>query len=207
MLIAHKMKIITIFFFVLVTSLLIGINISGKTSTSKPSVVDDFKKLSGRTQVLAFETLHSEEKCEFWIAKLKYHLSNEQFSPRQVALLGEVLSILKPEVFVNESVEQLTFKKAYITRFLPAALNMLGKSNTNRLFVNMSFDVSDSTKVKEVEKQSCNCNIRTDRANGGCMEKHGADWKCAGSNCNEKGLGCGWFGLYRCDGMCQKMEG
>ena len=164
-----------------------------------------------------YQVLSSSMKASLWAHHLrKMLIEHPEFTPEQVGLIKEYLSVLKPQLFDirNDTPEwwvsvgvplQELVKRAKVlfdarlvrTMFTDLAGHSSGLRSDSAFAQTMS---SESTKKRIVPNTpTCECSTAVDMCIPG--------WKCIQGGCYFTSQGCGALWLNSCVGLCIEQHG
>ena len=144
-----------------------------------------------------YKMLSKEEKREIWVNKIDKLLLNTNLNSRQIYLLDDLKNHLDINLFDNKSVndEREVFKTIYVKDFLNNAETQFSYEYIYDNFFTISGDIGSSKLYNPIPICSCN---------------QGSIWSCAlgvsecraTNKCRSDTDGCGFAGMFECNGNC-----
>lgn len=136
-----------------------------------------------------YRKLSHSEKADLWKDKLIFVLKTSDLSEKQYDLLLEAFFFIEPDMFVDGSKANIYAKEVYAPLWEKKSLLYFSDEE----IINIVISLSDYTISKNMSKDSepprvCTCSQRS------------FSFGCRDTGCSQTGSGCGWFGLFRCDG-------
>ena len=134
----------------------------------------------------AFQTLQPERKSEFWREKLRKAEKTEELDFQQARLLEEIADFAAPELYSYQLVSIKGSKEEKRAKKLEKeALRLFPRKQLRRIFGGATTE----------SIATCNCSV-------GSYFNMSCDYTCAQLTCAGTADGCGFVGLYKCDGWC-----
>jgi hypothetical protein len=148
-----------------------------------------------------FNQISSQNRYDLVEDKLNHCLSLNP-NTNQSAIISDVLNEISPNTFTWGSVEHNQFTQTY----LPANIISLGQEFTNQAGLNVFYHLYDLDYLDDPDpiqdgggstQEDCGCGQSS--AFGACQVLGNS---CAGESCGESSHGCGFGGMFDCDGLC-----
>lgn len=141
-------------------------------------------------QKLKYSMLTKTEKLTLWSEKLEEISLNKKLSSEQLSLLNDLKSNLDVTVFdKNNNDKKEVFKNIYVANFLKKAKKVFSSEYIYKFFYTFNGKFADDTNY-------CTCSA-------GAIFTCGIGVDCGSSSCKVLSDGCGFLGLYECDGRCK----
>ena len=136
-----------------------------------------------------YEKLSPSEKAELWKDKLIFVLRTSDLSKKQYELLLDAFYFIEPDIFIDGSKKNKYAKEKFAPFWEKKSLLYFSQKD----IMNVVVSLNDYSICKEVSKdyqppRLCTCSKRS------------FSFGCHDTGCDETSSGCGWFGIYRCDG-------
>lgn len=149
------------------------------------------------SQKLMYQMLSKNEKYQIWTVKMEKLISDSKLNNQQVSLLNNLKNQLNVNLFDTKLNidEREVFKTIYVKDFLNKAKRLFTKKYVFENF----FTINGNANLSKIDytKPVCSCN-------------QSSIWSCAmgaytckeTDKCRKDSDGCGFFGLYECNGNC-----
>lgn len=185
-----------------------------KEVASSLEKVQEISRLNQAEQLLAFELFSPSEKYLFWKARLENALADTAYNSNQKALISDVLNKFGPDFYesgINNDRE--IFQNVFVPRWIQDAKSIFTNDQIYYLFYSMSTydqDVQNASNPTPnlPAANKCKCNIGSQFT----CQRIKITWSYPPSATTEYGdcslqvycessqFGCGFFGLWSCNG-------
>ena len=153
-----------------------------------------------------YNTYSAAQKEIVWRDKIEEVIQSKNWNSQQLNVINEVLLNLNANIFINNSPQDIKFKK-FLSSWRGDAIASLGISNYNNAFI--TIHPFNAPKAEYISGSGgnggidCTCNIG---ATFTC------DWLLQSNECNHISCelvetGCGEFWRLPCDGLCTVSAG
>lgn len=153
------------------------------------------------TQKIMYSLLNEEEKFKIWNDKIENILQKNNLTKEQSDLIYELKNNISLNLFKNgeRNDEREIFKTIFVKNFLKKTVNVFSE---DFIVSNFYYITDNSSKVdgggEFVDLPNCTCNKGSMWSCGG-----NSSFECKSSNkCTSTTSGCGFFGLFECNGRC-----
>lgn len=154
-----------------------------------------------------FASWSAEKKRNAWLEKLQNVLENEPLTEAETRHVQALVEHLVPGYFEEYSIEQEKDSRyAFAQEWIRYAATELGWPDryigfmVYRLYTSpaqLEAEISELEELRAAVSSSsedpCGCNTSEDF----CGYR-----TCQSADCNTSSTGCGWFGMYSCNGYC-----
>lgn len=181
-------------------------------------VIDDMK---GEEKQVAYNTMTASEKYLYWKDRIDDYTAAHSFDSHQLTLINELLNSLSETVFSNQDQQEI-YKNNFLNDWLVQATTTIGDyhlTGIGDLFSDPGTDVDPDSKYPVdgggTTIPPCICNLNSDWTSrkrkvtvsvppSYTVEYGICEYIQANGNCEETNWGCGFLGLWSCNGNhCQ----
>jgi hypothetical protein len=155
-----------------------------------PSDLDGLSKLPLHHRPRVFAALDPFARATIAADVVDRRLRTGELDARQIALLRRLRALATPEAFTEVN---LPATRQTVALWRRDAADVLSDSELRDLFSGLGPSLPP-TKPLSGSGTGCGCSIESDFCSTGMA--------CAGGICEGSSLGCGWFFLYPCNGIC-----
>jgi len=147
-------------------------------------------------QRVAYALLSVNQKKDIWLDRLNKIIKTNNLSDKQILFLKQEIDNLSPEMFIQNSIENIEFKESVKKRIKNEAISLFGFSNAQLYFTTLTSIDSNKENhftTTSLQPSDCECSTSSDFCN--------SSYKCKVIGCTQIS-GCGFLWQYTCNGWC-----
>jgi len=168
-------------------------------------VISQIINLPEDEQKTAFRLLNTNEMSFLWSSKFIKVKESEKLNRDQIAFIDDLLSIIKPDLFLINSKTNIEFRTTLGKNISQKARILFGEENARKLLASISPYKSRTVTPNYVDPgdggvKKCKCSSESNYCNplAPCDEQ-------PEDICKHTTLGCGTLLVYSCDGLCRQV--
>ncbi len=167
-----------------------------KISTqSNQNILSEIKSItSPEAQKIAYNQLPAAIKATIWKEHLSAYLSSKTLAESKIALIKELSNTLSESVFYSKENAVNYLSSDNVTIILYKIKKSFSSDEIFRIFGSLNKSVNTNAAGGG---NTCNCSSSSDFCEGSNIKCFKKLWDCSDSQ-----IGCGWFFLQSCDGLC-----
>lgn len=179
-----------------------SINDKNESISSNSRLESLLNENNPNSQRLIYEMLNGYDKYNLWIRTLDKMIVNDNLNFSQINLLNELKSKLNQTIFDTRLLnndEREIFKNIYAEEFLLRSKELFNEEYLyNNLFSlnRILYLAADETTGSNDEDCACN---KTSVMTCGII----SSYTCKSANCKILSDGCGFLGMFECNGKCE----